>query len=311
MATNTPEENNLYISQVLPVVASLLTSARKSDPLPQQAIDEITQRTLAAALHIRRVATKQRLRQTAFIERLTREQQHIWLAVNGTPSQQAKAMSTILAENQDTVRHFLKNFTFRTTDIAEDVLNESFSTFFEMINNRKPVLALMSTLVKGIARKKALKQLEKNQRNPWQWLETIYISAGDDEIGTFDYPMAANDEPETVVVTLPLTPETPSPGVPKRIEFDKAKRAIGDCLAQLQQPRQLLIRLVNTFWTGYEEGPLSEEQILSSYEKLSMAQIAGWTGYKDAHTASVRLTETNKMLRKCLDKKLNTTPLPR
>lgn len=310
MAAPTPEELNLYVSQILPIIVDMLATARELATLPKKDLDEITSRTLAAALNIRRVATKQRLRQTAFIQRLTREQIKIWLAVNGTTSQQAKAMSDILAENQDTVRHFLKTFTFRTTDISDDVLTESFSTFFDMINQGKPVLALISTVVKGIARNKALKQLEKSQRHGWEWIETQYVSAGDDEIGTFDYPVAADEEaePETVQVTLPIVPELPQVSIPKQVEFGKVKRGIADCLKQLQEPRQLLIRLVNAFWKGYEDGPLSQEQILSSYEKLSMAQVAGWIGYKDAHTASVRLTETNKMLRKCLETKLNTTP---
>ncbi|GAB4038368.1 hypothetical protein [Spirosoma gilvum] len=313
MAIPTTEELNQYVSQIHPIIVDALSKNKELDKLSKKDIDEITSRTLAAALNIRRVATKQRLKQTAFVLSLTREQMQIWLAVNGTPTQQAKAMSDILAENQDTVRHFLKSFTFRTTDMTDDVLNESFSTFFEMIEKGKPVLALISTVVKGIARKKALKQLEKSQRQSWQWLETVYVSAGDDDIGTFDFPIAADEEeePETVEVNLPLLPEYPELRVPKQVDFEKAKRSIAECLAQLQQSRQLLVRLVNAFWKGYEEGPLNEEQILSSYDKLTMAQIAGLAGYKDAHTASVRLTETNKMLRMCLDKKLNTNPLAR
>ncbi|MGM9507728.1 hypothetical protein ACS5NO_08380 [Larkinella sp. GY13] len=314
----TPDDHNVYHSQIEPVITQTLVT--DFSYLPETAIDLITGKTLETALHIRRVATKQRLHQAAFAQRLTREQAQIWLAIHGTPRKKAEAMNQIMAENQATVQRFLSAYTFRTTDQEQEVLNDSFKVFFEMIANQKPVMALISTVVKGIARYKALKQLGINRKDSWQWLETTYESDGDDDIGTFDYPVPPDDsqEPDSVDLHLRLEEihlEKTAPGRPdeerpilKRIDYTQLQRSIADCFKQLQERRQLLLRLKYAFWKGYDKGLLSDEDIDSSFDKLTMEQIAAMAGYKDAHTASVRLKETRQKIYDCLKSKLNMTP---
>ncbi|RRB10332.1 hypothetical protein [Larkinella knui] len=330
---STPDDQTLYLSQIEPVITQTL--ATDFSFLPETAIDLITSKTLTTALHIRRVATKQRLNRDAFAKRLTREQAQVWLAVHGDARKQAAAMNQIMAENRATVQRFLSTYTFRTTDQEEDVLNESFRTFFEMINHQKPVMALIATVVKGVARFKALKQVGINRKDSWQWLETPYESDGDDDIGTFDYPMPPdeNPEPESIDLHLRLEEiflENTAPGGPddfrpvlKRIDFGELQRSIADCFKQLRDRRQLLLRFKYAFWKGYDQGPLSDEAINSdqaplsdeaidsSFDKLSMEQIAELAGYKDAHTASVRLKETRQKIYDCLKRKLNITPAAR
>jgi RNA polymerase sigma factor (sigma-70 family) len=338
-----PDDLQLYLSQIEPVITKTLTK----ENLPDTGFDAILSQSLTTCLHIRRVATKQRLKLAAFAARIAREQLQIWLAVHGTPNQQAKAMSQIMAENQDKVRRFLNAYTFRTNDIADEVLNESFRAFFAMIESGKPVLALISTVVNGIARNLALKQLRDTKKDSRQILEITYESNGDDEIGTFDYPNPPDEdlEPESVDVYLRVDPkesdseesdseesdseksdskDQPEESnseesdseesdqkdqpktVHKRVNFRELQRAIADCLERLREPRRSLMRLKYAFWRGYE-GQLSEEQIDSSFDKLSMEQIAGLAGYKDAHNASVRLRETRGILQECLKSKLNLT----
>ena len=314
----TPDDLPLYLSQIEPVITQTL--ATDFVHLSETTIDLITSKTLETALHIRRVATKQRLNQAAFAQRLTREQAQVWLAVHGTPRKKAEAMNQIMAENQATVQRFLSAYTFRTTDQEKEVLNDSFRVFFEMITNQKPVMALISTVVKGIARYKALKQLGINRKDSWQWLETPYESDGDDDIGTFDYPVPPDDnqEPDSVDLHLRLEEvflEKTSPGRPdeerpilKRIDYAELQRFIADCFKQLLERRQLLLRLKYAFWKGYDKGPLSDEQIDSSFDKLSMEQIAELAGYKDSRMATSRLFETRQKIYDCLKSKLNITP---
>lgn len=360
MAAPITDDINLYLSQVELDITKTLT--KEFPYLSEKAVKEITKRTLMAALHIRRVSINQRLKLSAFAQRLAREQAQIWLAVYGTSIQQTKAERQILDENKKTVRHFIEGYTFRTDDIIDDILNESFRKFFEIIKSGKPVVSTISTMVKGIARNKALKQLRNDKIHSWQWLETIYEPAGDDTIGTFDCPITADDEgePEAVILHLPKINKEPDidlndskndkveevkdsdiqtqntiikgstsdsdksenntkkteneedkapETISIRVDFKQLQIAIADCFAKLKERRQLLLRIINTFWKGYKEEPLSQEKIISSYEKLSMDQVAGLTGYSSAHIVSQRLTETNKTLHKCLTEKLNLTNL--
>ncbi|GAB3919960.1 hypothetical protein [Larkinella terrae] len=391
MAAPTPEELNLYLSQIEPVVTKILAhkSTGKAADLPEQAVPDITARTLGAALHIRRVAIRQRLQLAAFAKRLTLEQITLWQAVHGSPRKQAEAMNQIMAENQAGVARFLTGYSFRTTDQRNDVLNESFRTFFGMIDKGYRVTALISTVVKGVARYKALKELGSDRKNAWEWLESVYESSGDDEIGTFDYPLTPDERlaPESVDLRLVVKPdkkesEETEPDdteseEPKRsnaasdendsqpekpledeltdidfnkialhedepdeansdeekpaeteseeaaanaqwaqsnqkespetlhirVNFRQLQSDLADCLKLLKDPRRVLVRLKYAFWRGYD-GLLSEEQMDSSFDKLNMKEIAELAGYKDAHTASVRLGETRKTLKKCLESKL-------
>lgn len=89
-----------------------------------------------------------------------------------------------------------------------------------------------------------------------------------------------------------------------RVSFSQLKQAISDCLENLTDKKQLVLRLKHQFWKGYD-GTLNIDDILHRAKKLDMKEIADLAGYSSAKVASQRLNEANDRLRDCLDSKLH------
>ena len=300
MPNSTPTDNE-YLSQVGPVVAQTITG--EFAHLPTTGQQAVYRQSLLTLLNIHQKAKKQRINLLSFIRRVVREQVLVWLAAHGTPPQQATSMTQIMAQNQEGVARFLRQKRFRTSNVVDEVLNDSFEVFFKNLNLHKPIKALISTSVMSIARNKALGQLRKERTNPterWDWLETIYVTIEDHEIGSLDLPIDELDDEETIITfQLPVDDNTVPPSM-FRIKLGQLRRAVTECFAKLPPNRQKLIRTRYQFWTQKDLESFTEVEIQKLFDNLSMDDIAQLSDYTNAHTASVRLSESRKILRDCL-----------
>lgn len=291
-----------FVRQMIPVVGQLLSS--EFTHLPAHAPPAIQRQTLATCLNIYRKAQKKRLNLPLFVRRVVREQVLVWQAVQGTSSQQAIAMSQIMANNRAAVSAFLSSqrHKFRTTAIADELLSDSFQDFFKNLD-RKPVTALLSTCVISIAKNKALQQLRNERTRPdekWDWLETTFVTVDDAEIGSFTWPLTNTSEISTVALPAALAEATGK----TRVDLLLLRQWVADCFSRLSESRQQLFRLRYKFWTENELETLPIDELEAIYVDQDMDQIAQKTGYKDASTANSRMTESRMRLRKCLTEKL-------
>ncbi|RYC66874.1 MULTISPECIES: sigma-70 RNA polymerase sigma factor region 4 domain-containing protein [Spirosoma] len=307
MSTSVPSDE-AFVRQIAPVVTKTL--ANEFADLPGQAAAAILRQTLATCLIIRRKATKQRLNPSLFARRVTREQVLSWLAADGSPAQQTSAMSRIMAENREAVARYLAQFRFRTTDVADEVLNDSFAAFFTNLADRKPVEALLSTCLISIARFKALHQLRQERTDPVEqtnWLETTFLTVDEADMGTMTWPLTTADD-EPISIDLPVTTTDGRSGT-IQIEVSRFRTWLADCFSRLGAARQLLFRLRYKYWSEQELKTMSMDEVQAVFDDLDMTEIAARAGYTNAHTASVRLNESRSRLRDCLTEKMKNAAL--
>ncbi|MEZ0609432.1 RNA polymerase sigma factor [Fibrella sp. WM1] len=291
------------LRKIGPVLAQFL--AAYQPPLPATTRPFLLKQILLTLLAIRRKATKQRLNWLAFAKRVAGEQVLIWLAQQGTPLQQANAQTQLMAQHQDAVGRYLRrHYQFHTTAVADEVVSDTFSAFFDRLTRQLSIESLVLTYLIGIARHKALHQLRHDRsggRNATAWLETSFVTIEDVDTGSFEWPLypgteADDDQP------YPLPAATPD-ALPDSVPMAQLRKWLADCFDKLPDKRRELIRQKHQYLTNSDLQTLSTEAIEALFTDQDMQDIAERVGYSSAHIASVRLNESHAALRDCIQRK--------
>lgn len=292
--------NDEFIRKYFPIIDDTL---KQEFPIAEpEAICEVLRRSLLVGLYVSRKARQQRFQVQALIRRIAREQMHIYRIQKGNHREQEISCNAILMQNKLHVSRYLSRFTFRLSDTIDEVIAKAFEDVFQHIQKDKPIETLLSAFLISVAHRKALHELRSERSNTpegerVQWIpfDTLFVEVQDDEIGIATLPIAPVDDSDQVYYPLGVI----GPAIP----MAQLREWIAHCLSQLSPERRMLIQLKHKYLLDSDLENLSVEQVETLFDDVDMAEIARRAGYRDAHTASVRLNESHRMLRKCVEEK--------